>query len=90
MAKKNIIYIIATIVVLLIIGYIAYRGFFAGSSESGLNISVEEVAPVAPILSEGTTLDFKKVNEYNDQEQLFNYPKPSPDEMNLPLQDLIK
>lgn len=90
MVKKNIIYIIATVIVLLIIGYIGYRGFFSGSSDSGLDISVEEVAPVAPILSEGTVLDFKKVKEYNDQEQLFNYPKPSADEINLPLQDLIR
>jgi hypothetical protein len=91
MTRRNIILIGAVIVALLIAGYIVYRGFFAGSSDTNiLTISPAEVAPVAPILSKGTTLDFAPVKKYNSQEQLFNYPKTSPNEVNLPLPDLIK
>jgi hypothetical protein len=92
MTKRNIILIIAVVVAILLAIYIAYRGFFAGNSaETGLlNVPSGEVAPVAPILSQGTTLDFGPIKKYNSQEQLFNYPKTSPDEVSLPLPDLIK
>lgn len=90
MTQKNIIYIVAIVLVALLAGYIAYRGFFAGSSDSALTLTTEVVAPVKPILSQGSTLDFGPLKKYNSQEQLFNYPKPSPDEVSLPLPDLIK
>ncbi len=91
MEKKNIIYIIATVVVLLVVGYIIYRAFFTGNlPDTALQISVEEVAPVAPILTKGTALDFEPIREYNSQGQLFSYPKPTLEETGLPLSDLIR
>lgn len=91
MPRKNIFIIIAIVVVVAIAGYIAYRGFIAGGGNGDvLKVSTGEVAPVKPILSEGSEMDFSSVKKYNSQGQIFNYPKPSPAELNLPLPDLIK
>jgi len=98
MTKRNKILIIVIVIVLALAGYILYRGFFAGNPDqpdvsaipTKFGATPGEVAPVAPILSKGTALDFVPVKKYNSQEQLFNYPKTNPDEVNLPLPDLIK
>lgn len=93
MTRKNIILIVAFIVILLIAAYLVYRGFFAGSDFGQtdlLGTSPGEVTAAAPILSKGTTLNLGPIKKYNSQQQLFNYPKVSPDEINLPLPDLIK
>lgn len=92
MNRRNTIFIIAIIIALLLVGYIVYRGFFAGNSDQSalVNTKSQDVGPVTPILAKGTSLNFEPVKKYNSQGQLFNYPKTSPEEVGLPLPDLIK
>ena len=93
MTKRNIILIIVFTVAALLAVLIAYRVFYNGA-DSGqgdiLGTSPGEVVAVASILSQGTTLDLDPIKKYNSQQQLFNYPKVSSDQLNLPLPDLIK
>lgn len=91
MNRKNII-IIAVVLALLAIGYIAATNIFSGDGggKDLLDVPAGEAAPIAPILSKGSNLDFEPLKEYNSQGQLFNYPKVNPDQISVPLPDLIK
>ena len=68
MTKRNIILSVIIALTLLLAGYILYRGFFAGGPDQPdlLGTSPEEVAPVAPILSHGSALDFDGTDDEAD------------------------
>jgi hypothetical protein len=93
MSKKNIIAIVITVLAFGTAAIVLYKGFFAGPAvvpELKSATAGPSVPSAQRILPNGGTLDFSPVKKYNSQEQLFNYPQVSPDEVTIPVQQLIK
>ena len=70
-------------------GIPAGPGGIAANPGSG-GSAAPAAAAINRILPNGASLDFGPIKKYNRQQQLFNYPKVTPDEITVPIQQLIK
>lgn len=62
----------------------------AVGTNSNSSPAPSDMGTIQRILPNGSSLDFGPIKKYNSQQQLFNYPKVSPDEITVPVQQLIK
>ncbi len=80
--NKNVIKIIAIVVMLGLAGYFVYRMFSGGSSGLGdSGVSTAAVNEVSPILPRGNTLDFDKIKKFNPTLRTNNYPQATDDQI---------
>lgn len=86
MKIKQTIFIIIVIAALAGAGVFAYMSFAGGDKSASVTA---EVVPTAIILPHGSTLDFEKINKFNETGREFQYPKSTPIDIGLQLNEII-
>ncbi len=87
MRLKQIIIIIIVIIALAGAGIFAYLGFM---SDSNAVIAPEDAATKNSVLPHGTSLNFDKVNKFNETGRQFQYPVVTPAETGLQLNEIMQ
>lgn len=85
MQSKQIILIVIIVAALAGAGVFLYLSFSGKGTPTGTN----QPAAISPILPHGTSLNFDKVNKFNQTGRTFQYPTVNPGETGPALNDII-